>query len=75
MQPVQGGNVDGFLARLEDRAAGLRRLALPADRLAGRDSLLGAVTLDGVAPSGGITVSLSSSSNVVSVPGRPLAAQ
>lgn len=71
-QTVHGGNVDGFLARVEDRAARVQALKFPVDRLATNDLRTGTVTLDGVAPAGGATIALTSSSTLVNVPASVL---
>jgi len=65
VQTIHGGNLDGFLARIEDHAVAIRAFKMPTDRLPGLESLVGTVTLDGIAPASGATVTFTSSAPAI----------
>lgn len=68
LQTVHAGNRDVILGRVEDSASRLVDLDIPTDRVSSGAQLLAAVTLDGAAPAGGISVQLQSSDPWASVP-------
>lgn len=69
VQPTHGGNRDGVLVRIDDAASRLIAATTAEQRLGTGRTATAAVTLDGIAPSGGATVTLSSSRPELVVPG------